>query len=59
MPTPEPGEKRADFVQRCVAVVSREEPESKMKYRLAKCYGIFAEYQKTRGKSEKVQPRRA
>ena len=59
MPKPATGEKRADFVQRCVAVVSREEPESKMKYRLAKCYGIFAEYEKTRGKSEKVQPRRA
>lgn len=57
MPTPEPGEKRADFVQRCVAVVSREEPESKMKYRLAKCYGIFAQYQKKRGQGEKVQPR--
>ena len=49
MPTPNPGESRADFVARCVRVVSEEEPESKMTYRLAKCFGIFRQHQKGGG----------
>ena len=52
MPTPNPGESRADFVARCVRVVSEEEPESKMTYRLAKCYGIFRQHQKGKTKGD-------
>lgn len=46
MPTPEPGEKRAEFIQRCVAYVAKEEPDSSMKERLGKCYGLWRAYEK-------------
>jgi hypothetical protein len=55
MPTPGKGEKRVDFVRRCVSVVSREEPESKMNYRLAKCYGLYRQWQKEQGNEKDVQ----
>ena len=46
MPKPNPDESRSDFVSRCVQVVSAEEPDSKMDYRIAKCYGIYKLWKK-------------
>lgn len=51
MPEPMRGESKAAFVSRCVRVVSQEEPDSKMSYRVAKCYGIWRQAKKEEKKS--------
>lgn len=46
MPTPEKGEKRADYISRCVRMVKQEEPDKDIKAALGKCYGMWNQSQK-------------
>lgn len=50
MPYPRKGEKRSDYIGRCVRQVKHEEPGKDIKACLGKCYGMWKEYS---GKSKK------
>lgn len=46
MPMPKTGEKRPDYISRCVQELKHETPDKPIKECLGKCYGMFKEYSK-------------
>lgn len=44
MPRPNPGEKRSDYISRCIKQVREEEPGKPTKEIVGKCYGMWETY---------------
>ena len=47
MPTPNKGEKRSDYISRCVQELKREDSKRPMKECLGQCYGMWDQAKKT------------
>lgn len=50
MPTPNKGEKREDFVGRCISVLRHEGDKRDNRIVAGKCYGIYDNWKKKGGK---------
>ena len=52
MPTPNAGESKEHFMSRCVSVVVHEEGDRNIPHAVAKCYGIYRQWQKEKGETD-------